>query len=188
MSALQLSQKYKTLLAKYIINTPLRLSHYFAQAEHESGLKPISENLNYSAEGLVKTFKKYFPTIASTVGYVRNPQKIANKVYANRMGNGNEASGDGWRYRGRGIFQLTGRDNYKALSKDTGVDYTNNPDLLLNEADAIISSLWYWKRINGNTLADRDDVLAITKAINGGTNGIDDRKRLLEKNKKIFGA
>ena len=103
--ALELSKKYRILLAKYGINTPLRLAHFFTQIEHESGLKPISENLNYSAEGFVKTFKKYFPTISSTAGYARNAQKIANKVYANRMDNGNEASGDGYKYRGKALIQ-----------------------------------------------------------------------------------
>jgi len=196
MTALELSKKYRTLLGKYGINTSLRLAHFFAQLEHESGLMPISENLNYSAEGLVKTFKKYFPSIASTAGYARNPQKIANKVYANRMGNGNEASGDGWKYRGRSMLQVTGKDNYKALSLDTGVDYIKNPDLLLNESDALVSATWYWDRIKANKLADRDDLDAISDLINigrdtavyGDSNGFEDRKAKLAKNKKIFGA
>ena len=194
--SLELSKKYKTLLGKYGINTPLRLAHFFAQIEHESGLKPISENLNYSAEGLVKTFKKYFPTISSTAGYARNPQKIANKVYANRMGNGNEASGDGYKYRGKALIQITGKDNYKALSLDTGIDYVKNPELLLNESDAFVSAIWYWDRIKANKLADKDDLDAISDLINigrdtaayGDANGFADRKDKLAKNKKIFGA
>lgn len=184
--ALELSKNYKTLLTKYEINTPLRLAHFFAQLAHESGLKPISENLNYSMIGLTQTFGKYFPTKAIASLYARQPEKIANKVYANRMGNGDETSGDGWKYRGKGFLQITGKDNYKALSKDTEVDYIKDPNLLLKEADAMISALWYWKRNGLNKFADKDDVLSITKAINGGTNGLDDRKKHLIEFKKIF--
>lgn len=184
--ALELSKKYKTLLSKNEINTPLRLAHFFAQLAHESGLKPISENLNYSMIGLTQIFSKYFPTKAIASLYARQPEKIANKVYANRMGNGNEASGDGWKYRGRGFIQLTGKDNYKALSKDTDVDYVKEPNLLLNEADAMISALWYWKKTGLNKFADKDDILSVTKAINGGTNGLEQRKEELKEMKKIF--
>lgn len=184
--ALELSSKYKTLLNKNGINTPLRLAHFFAQLAHESGLKPISENLNYSAEGLVKIFKRYFPTLEIAKLYTRQPQKIANKVYSNRMGNGDENSGDGWKYRGKGFIQITGKNNYKALTQNTKIDYLNNPDLLLNEADAMISALWYWNINNLNRFADKDDILSITKAINGGTNGIEDRKKHLLEYKKIF--
>lgn len=191
--ALELSKKYKTLLAKYGITTPLRLAHFFAQVEHESGLKPVSENLNYSEEGLLKTFKKYF-TPALAKAYARKPENIANRVYANRMGNGDEASGDGWKYRGRGAIQITGKDNYKALSKDTGIDYVNNPQLLLNEADSLIGALWYWQKTNLNKYADQDNLDAISDLINigritatkGDSHGYESRKKLLEKNKKIF--
>lgn len=183
--ALELSKKYISLLNKYKVNTPLRLAHFFAQVKHESNLKPISENLNYSVQGLLNTFKKYF-TPDQANQYARKPQAIANRVYANRMGNGNEQSGDGWKYRGRGFIQITGKDNYRLLSNDSGVDYISNPDLLLNEADSLISALWYWNRINGNTLADTDNILAITKAINGGTNGLEDRKANLQYYKTIF--
>lgn len=185
MEALELSKKYKSLLAKYGLTTGIRLAHFFAQVAHESGLKPVSENLNYSEEGLLKTFKKYFTPI-SAKDYARKPEKIANRVYANRMGNGDEKSGDGWKYRGKGFIQITGKDNYKALSKDTGVDYITNPDLLLREADSMLSALWYWNRINGNSKADKDDILSITKAINGGTNGLEHRKAELSKYKKLF--
>jgi len=152
-----------------------------AQIEHESGLKPISENLNYSAVGLAKTFKKYFPLIQFANSMANKPEKIANYVYANRMGNGNSGSGDGWKYRGRGFIQITGKDNYTVLSKDTRIDFLNNPDLLLQEANSMISALWFWNKNKLNELADKNDILSITKKINGGTNGLEHRKKLLEK-------
>jgi len=178
---MDLSKKYKSLFNSYGINTRLRLAHFMAQIEHESGLKPIAENLNYSAQGLQKTFYKYFNTFKLQVDYQRKPEKIANRVYANRMGNGDEASGDGWKYRGRGFIQITGKNNYTLLSKDTKIDYLNNPDLLLTEADSLISALWYWKLNKLNDLADKNDILTITKRINGGLNGINHRKELFNK-------
>jgi len=181
---MELAKKYKTLLKKYEINTPLRLAHLFAQLEHESNLKPISENLNYSDTGLLKIFKKYF-NATTAKEYARQPEKIANRVYANRMGNGNEDSGDGWKYRGRGFIQITGKSNYQSLSKDTGVDYVTNPDWLLREADSMISALWFWKKNNLNALADKDNVIGVTKKINGGTNGLAHRQQLLVKYKKV---
>ena len=192
--ALELSKKYKTLLTKYGITTPLRLAHFFAQLAHESGLKPISENLNYSVEGLRKTFAKYFPTNALAIAYARQPKKIANRVYANRMGNRSETSGDGWLYRGRGFIQITGRNNYTALTRDTGVDYLKNPDLLLTEADSMIAALWYWKTNNLNKYADLDDLDAISDIINlgrmtpkeGDSNGFKHRKEMLDYYKEIF--
>lgn len=178
---MRLDLKYKTLLNSYHVNTPLRLAHFMAQIEHESGLKPISENLNYSAAGLAKTFKKYFATIELANKYQRNPEKIANKVYANRMGNGNEESGDGWKYRGRGFLQITGHDNYLMLSKDTRIDCFDNPDLLLEEANAMISALWFWNKNKLNALADLDNIETITNRINGGFNGLEHRKEVLLK-------
>lgn len=183
---MELIKKYQTLLNNYSINTPLRLAHFFAQLEHESGLKPISENLNYSASGLLKTFKKYFNTLNIANQYARQPEKIANRVYANRMGNGSELSGDGWKYRGRGFIQITGKNNYTMLSKDTRIDYLKNPDLLLNESDAMISALWFWNTNKLNRFADKDDVLGLTKAINGGVNGLEHRKELTKKYKALL--
>lgn len=180
---MDLAKKYKSLLNNYLVNTYLRVAHFFAQLEHESGLKPISENLNYSASGLIKIFGKYF-TELEAIKYQRKPEMIANRVYANRMGNGNEQSGDGWKFKGRGFIQITGKNNYILLSKDTGVDYLNNPDLLLNEADSMISALWYWSKNDLNKFADKDDIITITKRINGGLNGIEHRKELLNKYKK----
>lgn len=191
---MNLAKKYKTLLNSYGINTPLRLAHFMAQLDHESGLKPISENLNYSAQGLRTTFLKYFPTVALANKYARKPEMIANRVYANRMSNGNEASGDGWKYRGRGFIQITGKDNYRLLSKDTRIDYLNNPDWLLREADSMIAALWYWKSINANKYADEDNLDKISDLINigritakyGDANGFNHRKELLAKYKKMF--
>lgn len=191
--ALELSKKYTTLLNKYKINTPLRLAHFFAQTKHESDLKPISENLNYSVQGLLTTFKKYF-NLAQATQYARKPQAIANRVYANRMGNGDEVSGDGWKYRGRGYIQLTGRNNYKSLSIDTGINYEDNPDLLLNEADAMIAALNFWSKNNLNKYADLDDIDKVSDIINlgrptekyGDSNGFKDRKAKLEIYKTIF--
>jgi len=181
-----LATKYKSLLDKYEVNTPLRLAHFFAQAEHESGLKPISENLNYSAEGLIKVFKKYFPTLQFAKLYARNPEKIANKVYANRMGNGTEQSGEGWKYRGRGFIQITGKFNYMKLSTNTGIDFVSNPELLLLEANSMISALWFWNENRLNAIADKDDLKGITKRINGGYNGLEHRKELLDKYKTLL--
>jgi len=177
--------KYKSLLDKNGINTPLRLAHFFGQLEHESGLKPISENLNYGASGLIRIFRKYF-TDLEAIKFQRQPKKIANRVYANRMGNGNEASGEGWKYRGRGFIQLTGKENYHRLSNDTDIDFLHNPDLLLDEAKAMIGAIWFWNKNNLNKYADKDDVRGITKSINGGFNGLDDRIAKVNKWKKLL--
>lgn len=183
---MNLAKKYKTLLAKNGITTPLRLSHFFAQLHHESGLKPIEENLRYSAKRLREVFPKYFHTIEMANRYAMKEREIANRVYANRMGNGNENSGDGWKYRGRGFIQLTGKENYTKLSNATGICYVQNPDLLLNEADAMIAALWFWNSRNLNIYADRDDVRAVTLRINGGYNGLKHREDLTDYYKKIF--
>ena len=180
---MELANKYKSLLNSYYVNTPLRLAHFFAQIEHESGLKPISENLNYSAKGLLSTFSKYFNANTANLN-ARKPENIANIVYANRMGN--NAVNDGWKYRGRGFIQITGKNNYLLLSKDTRIDYLNNPDLLLNEADSMISALWYWNKNKLNAYADKDDIKGLTKRINGGYNGLDHRTKLLNKYKAYF--
>lgn len=188
MTALELSKKYKTLLNKYQVNTPLRLSHLFAQLSHESGLKPVSENLNYSAKRLLEVFPKYFKSLEEALKYERNPKKTANRIYANRMGNSDENSGDGYNFRGRGFLQYTGKNNYSKLSKDTGIDFLNNPDLLLEEANSMISALEYWKNMKGNILADKNDIKSITKAINGGYIGLPHRIEEFNKMKKIFGV
>jgi len=180
---MNLHEKYKTLLNRYEINTHLRIAHFFSQLEHESGLKPISENLNYSASGLLTTFSKYFNKNRA-LQYAYQPARIANRVYANRMGNGTEASGEGWKYRGRGFLQITGKENYFKLYLDTDLDCVKNPDLLLEEPNAMLSACWFWYNKRLNQLADKDDVLEITKRINGGVHGLKQRKDLLTKWKK----
>ena len=155
-------------------------AHFFGQCAHESGgFKVFSENLNYSDKGLNGIFKKYFPTIASTAGYARKPEKIANKVYANRMGNGPESSGDGWKFRGRGPIQLTGKSNYTQFAQDIGrPDVLTNPDIVATEL-AFESALWFFRKNNLFAIADKgvsDAVIGqITRRVNGGTHGLDDR-------------
>ena len=180
---MQLNQKYKSLLDKSGINTPLRLAHFFGQLDHESGLKPISENLNYSASGLIRVFRKYF-TDLEAIKYQRQPEKIANIVYANRMGN--VSDGDGWKYRGRGFIQLTGRSNYAQLTKDTGINFIDNPDALLDEANAMIGAIWFWNKNGLSNLADKNDITSITKRINGGNIGFSDRVAKVNKWKQIL--
>ena len=165
--------------AKFQINTPLRLAHFLAQCGHESGgFRATQENLNYSAKGLNGIFKKYFPTEASAVDYARKPQKIANKVYANRMGNGAEASGDGYKFRGRGYIQLTGKSNYTLFGKAIGEDICANPDLVSSKYP-LLSAAWFWSKNGLNTIADGGStdsvVTSVTKRVNGGTNGLADR-------------
>jgi len=165
--------------AKFQINTPLRLAHFLAQCGHESGgFRVTQENLNYSAKGLMGIFKKYFPTEAIANAYQRNPQKIANKVYANRMSNGDEASGDGFKFRGRGYIQLTGRANYTSFGKSIGEDIASNPDVVSGKY-ALLSAAWFWSNNGLNKLADGGAtdavVTTITKRVNGGTIGLPDR-------------
>jgi putative chitinase len=176
-----------TVLPKFGIDTPLRKAHFLAQLAHESGgLQFTQENLNYSAQGLRSVFGKYFPTIEIANAYARKPEKIANRVYASRMGNGNEASGDGWKYRGRGLIQLTGKENYQKFSLENGIDCVKNPDLLLQPEMALTSACWFWKKKNLNEFADKDDIIMITKRINGGTNGLNDRQQYLDSFKHIY--
>jgi len=173
----------------YEINTPLRVCHFLAQLSHESaGFTRLTENLNYSAEGLLRIFPRYFKNGLETQ-YARNPQKIANRVYANRMGNGNEASGDGWRYRGRGIIQLTFKNNYSTYSSLIFGDnrLVENPDLASDVSVACKIACAYWSVNNLNDLADKDDIRNITRKINGGLNGIQHRTELLNKAKKAIG-
>lgn len=176
------------ILPEYKIDTKLRLCHFLAQILHESGnLKYKSENLNYSAKALRSVFGKYFKTDEIANQYARKPEKIANRVYANRMGNGDEASGDGWLFRGRGLIQLTGHDNYKLCGTSIKLNLLENPDLLINTAEASIkAACWFWNKNNLNTLADKDDVKTITKRINGGFNGLDDRTSILRRAKSVL--
>jgi len=176
---------FKAAAAFYKLS-PTRAAHFFAQTAHESGdFKTFSENLNYSAKGLRSTFGKYFPTDALAKAYERQPMKIANRVYANRMGNGNEASGDGWKYRGRGPLQLTGHDNYKAFSGYINrPDVMENPDLIATDL-GFESAFWFFDRNNLWSICDQGitdaAILALTKRINGGTHGLADRKTKTKK-------
>lgn len=161
------------------INTPDRIAAFLAQLGHESlDFKALSENLNYSADGLLKTFPKYFDS-QSASQYARNPQAIANRVYANRLGNGDESSGDGWKYRGRGPIQLTGRANYRAFTRDVGAAYGVNfeaaPDLVSQPRWGFKAAAWYWATKNLNPLADAGNFDRITYLINGGYVGKEDR-------------
>ena len=168
--------------------TPVRAAHFFAQTAHESGdFKAFSENLNYSAQGLQGIFGKYFPGNLEE-SYARNPEKIANRVYADRMGNGTESSGDGWKFRGRGALQLTGKSNYKAFS-----DYLKNP-LIMEQPDLVAtefafeSAMFFFEKNGLWSICDKgvnkDSILALTKRVNGGTHGLADRE---EKTFKYYG-
>ena len=165
--------------AKFEINTPLRLAHFLAQCGHESGgFRLTKENLNYSAKGLNGTFKKYFPTLDSAVPYERKPEKIANKVYGGRMGNGPESSGDGAKFCGRGYIQLTGKDNYTAFGKSINEDMSANPDKVASSY-ALLSAAWFFNKNGLHKMADGGSsdavVTSITKRVNGGTIGLADR-------------
>jgi len=164
----------------YEINTPHRIAAFLAQCGHESGgWTTFQENLNYSAQGLCTTFKKYFSSIEVANAYARKPEKIANRVYGSRMGNGPEESGDGWKYRGRGPIQLTGKSNYTQFAKDMFDDWQNlldNPDWVTEDKDfALMSAIWFWNKNKLNVQADAGDIKLMTKKINGGYIGLEDR-------------
>ena len=166
-------------IAKFELNTPLRLAHFLAQAGHESGgFKALNENLNYGAKGLLGIFKKYFPTEALAIQYERKPEKIANRVYGGRMGNGPEATGEGYKFRGRGYIQLTGKDNYVAFGKAINEDLTANPDLVATKYP-LLSAAWFFNKNGLHKIADEGaneaTVTKVTKRVNGGTIGLADR-------------
>jgi putative chitinase len=166
-------------IAKFELNTSLRLAHFLAQAGHESGgFKLVRENLNYGAKGLLGVFKKYFPTQAKANLYERKPEKIANLVYGNRMGNGVEASGDGFKFRGRGYIQLTGKDNYKAFDSTVSENIVDNPELVATKYP-LLSAAWFFHKNSIHRIADEGasdaTVTRVTKRVNGGTIGLPDR-------------
>lgn len=164
------------ILPKYKIDTRDRISAFVAQCAHESGgFTHYSENLNYSAAGLRATFGKYFPTNAVAQQYARKPEKIANRAYANRMGNGNEASGDGWKYRGAGLIQLTGKANHSAFAASIGMELSKVSDYMKTKEGAVESACWFWRTNDLNRYADTKNIVAMTKKINGGTNGLSER-------------
>jgi putative chitinase len=172
---------------KYDINTTKRQACFLGQAMHESGgLKQLTENLNYSAKGLMQTWPSRFPDMDTAEKYERNPIKIAGKVYAGRMGNTSEEEAQ--KYIGRGIFQLTGKENYANCGLGLGVDLLGNPDWLATPKYAALSAGWYWNKRNLNPLADAMDIEGLTKKINGGLIGIADRQEKINKVMNILGV
>jgi putative chitinase len=168
-----------SVIQKFNITNQLRLSHFLSQCAHESGnFKFLRENLNYSADGLLKTFPKYFKDRATAEAYARKPEKIANRVYASRMGNGDEASGDGWKFSGKGFIQLTGRSNYSEFTKFIGEDCVANPELVATKYP-LSSAAFFFNKNNLWAICDKgatDDIVKdVTKRVNGGTHGLDDR-------------
>lgn len=174
------------VMEKYQINTPIRKAAFLAQIGHESGhFKSIIENLNYSKDGLLRVFPKYFNE-ASAGAFARKPEMIASRVYANRMGNGDHASGDGWKYRGRGLIQVTGRSNYESFARFIQKPLDETIRYLETFEGACESAGWYW-HVNGcNAIADRDDIVALTRKINGGTNGLDDRRKIYARARQVL--
>ena len=164
-------------MAVHGIDTELRIAHFLAQVMHESGcLRLTEENLNYSAEGLRRVFRKYYRSDAEAAADARQPERIANRVYASRMGNGPESSGDGYRYRGRGLIQLTGKDNYRAMEHATGLPLLDEPELLLEQEPALRVSIAWWETNVPDAVLS--DVARVTRAVNGGTTGLDHRAML----------
>lgn len=190
---------FQSILPNFEINTPARIAAFLSQVGHESGgLIHLEENLNYSAEGLANTWPKRYAQTDQNGVYAKNkvgrylpstlalkiarkPVLIASYTYANRMGNGSVESQEGWKFRGRGILQLTGKSNYAELTLNTGIDFVSNPDLLKEPAYALISACFFWKSNNLNRFADKKDILSLSKAINGGIIGLEHRKALYDK-------
>lgn len=169
-------------LGEYQVNTKARMAAFLAQTGHESGgYRTIEENLNYSADSLERVFGKYFSAEVPAAGYHRLPEKIASRVYGARMGNGDEASGEGWKYRGRGIIQITGKNNYRDCGAALELDLVDNPDRLLQPRYAMQSAFWFWDVRKLNGYADAGDFEKITRRINGGLNGHDHRVELHER-------
>ena len=176
------------ILPDYDISTPQRTAAFLAQCAHESGgFTALHENLNYKAESLCKVWPRYFNT-SNANDYAHQPEKIANRAYAGRMGNGDEASGDGWSYCGRGLIQLTGKNNYQAFADSIETDVSQIPAYLQTFEGAIQSACWFWENNNLNACADASDIVKMTKIINGGTLGLDDRTARYHHALQILGA
>lgn len=176
-------------LPDYDINTPQRVAAFIAQCAHESGgFRALKENLNYRAVTLRKIFPKYFPTDELAAAYAGKQEKIANKVYGGRMGNGPEESGDGFRYCGRGLIQLTGKNNYQAFADSIETPVEDIPAYLATFEGAVQSACWFWETNNLNQWADRGDILTLTKRINGGTIGLEDRIKHYNHALHVLGA
>ena len=182
-------EAFDQLLPDYEINTPKRIAAFIAQCAHESGnFRFLKENLNYKAESLMKTFPKYFSDRDTANAYAKQPVKIANRVYASRMGNGDEASGDGYRYCGRGLIQLTGKTNYDWFAASLEISATEASEYLETFEGAAQSACWFWESNNLNVEADAGDIKKMTKKINGGYIGLDDRIKHYEHALHILGA
>lgn len=196
MKGKDLEIKYKTLLSKYGINTPVRLAYFFGQLHHESGNFNLQrESLNYSVSGLLTTFSRNRISEVDANKYGRtltqpaNQVAIANILYGGEFGKkqlGNVNKDDGYFFRGGGFIQITGRANYQALTNDTGIDFIANPDIITQESNALISALWFWKKNDLNNFSDKRDINGQTKRINGGLIGIEDRRYLINEYLKIF--
>ena len=178
------------ILPKYEINTPNRIAGFFAQTCHESmNFSALSENLAYRAETLEKLFSKYFSKAGrNAADYAKQPEKIANVIYANRMGNGDTASGEGFKFRGRGIVQLTGKDNYTAFGKSVGMTAEQVIDYVQTKKGALESACWYWNSRNINAVCDVNDIVKMSKLVNGGTIGLEDRKHHYEQALAVLGG
>lgn len=182
-----LANSLNRVLDKYEINTINRLAGFLAQCGHESaGFTILKENLNYRAESLIKVFPKYFKTLAEAKQFEKKPEKIANRIYGGRMGNGPEASGDGYKFRGRGAIQLTGRENYTKFATSLERKINDTIDYVETLEGAIESACWFWKTNGLNAICDKDDIVTMTKRINGGTIGLDDRKKHYEHAKELL--
>lgn len=176
------------ILPKYGINTRLRIMAFLAQCGHESnGFTDVTENLNYSREGLINTWPNRFPP-QIVPQYARQPERIANRAYADRMGNGPESSGDGWKHRGRGVIQITGKDKYIEFAKAVGKPYDEIFAYLETKEGAVESACWFWMNNGCNALADAEKFIALTRRINGGTNGLEDRTARYEQAATVFQA
>jgi putative chitinase len=176
-------------LPEYDINTPQRVSAFIAQCAHESGgFKFLKENLNYKAESLMRVWPRYFPNIDIARQYAGKQEMIANRAYGGRMGNGPEETGDGWKFCGRGLIQLTGRSNYQAFADSIETDIEDIPAFLATFEGAVQSACWFWENNNLNQWADAGDILTLTKRINGGTLGLEDRKKHYNHALHVLGA
>ena len=178
----------ENVLPRYEIDTPERVSAFLAQCAHESAdFTILQENLNYSAKGLMGTWPKRFPTEAAAAPYNRNPEAIANKVYADRLGNGPESSGDGWKHRGRGAIQLTGKSNYESFTADLGFNSVDDAIMYLETLDgAVESAAWFWWKNNLNQWADKGDMKTLTHKINGGEIGLSERIAHYNHNQQVL--
>lgn len=169
------------------LNSGIRIAHFLAQTATETlGFRSLTENLNYSAKVLMRVWPSRFPTLGSTAGYVMNPVALANKVYASRLGNGNAASGDGYKYRGRGLIQLTGRNNYAEREAETGILLVSNPELASDPKTSVRIACLYWASRSINIVADEDNVTKVRHKVNGGTHGLADTKIYLKRAKAFL--